>query len=233
MARQLRKLASALNSQPVVVCTGVHAERREQRPVLVELSLSVSASESVAVMGPSGSGKSTLLSVLAGILEPTSGLVSMDGVDVYQLTARQRTRWRLLSVGYVSQFGGLLDELTVLENVELPLRLGRPALRPKQALELIETLGLADCIDNRADELSGGQIQRAAIARALVGNPRVLLADEPTGALDDDLSNDVGQLLIEAARVAGVALVVATHDSALAARLDRTLLLRRGALTSR
>jgi ABC-type lipoprotein export system ATPase subunit len=157
----------------------------------------------------------------------------MNGVDIYQLSPRRRTQWRLSSVGYVSQFGGLLDELNVLENVELPLRLGRPRERATQPAELLEVMGLTNCIDRRADELSGGQVQRTAIARALVGRPRVLLADEPTGALDDELSLEVGRLLIETARASNVALVVATHDATLAEQMDRVLLLRGGALQGR
>ena len=197
--------------------------------MLTDLDLCVDAGQSVAVMGPSGSGKSTLLSVLGGLLSPSHGTVVVDGVDIYGMSVRERTKWRLMRVGYVSQFGGLLDELTVMENIELPLRLGRPTGR-LQPMELIETLGLADCTDNRADELSGGQVQRAAIARALVGNPSLLLADEPTGSLDDESSAEVGRLLMEAASNAGTALVVATHDSVLAGRLGLTLQLRHGAL---
>ena len=221
-----------MSRQPVVVCADLSAHRHSQRPVLSGLDLTVGAGCSVAVMGPSGGGKSTLLSVLCGLLLPTGGTVDVAGTRIYDLTLRQRTAWRLSSVGYVSQFGGLLDELTVLENVELPLRLGRP-VGSVSAIELIDSLGLSDCATSRADELSGGQIQRTAIARALVGSPHLLLADEPTGALDDDSSAEVARCLIEASQRAGTALVVATHDADLARQLGEIRLLRHGRLVSR
>jgi putative ABC transport system ATP-binding protein len=165
------------------------------------------------------------------MLEPFSGTVAVAGVDVYGMSRRDRTKWRLTDVGYVSQFGGLLDELTVLENIELPLRLGRPAgsYRPH---DLVERLGLTDCAASRAGELSGGQVQRTAIARALVGSPRLLLADEPTGALDEDASAEVTNLLIEATRDADVALVVATHDPTVAGQVGVIMRLSRGQLVS-
>jgi putative ABC transport system ATP-binding protein len=214
---------------PVVVCSGVSAQRDARRQVLADLDMAVDPGHGLAVMGPSGSGKSTLLSVLSGMLVPSTGTVSVAGTDVFALSRRQRTRWRLTDVGYVSQFGDLLDELSVVENIELPLHLGRPR-GAMSAGDLIDRLGLADCADRRAHELSGGQVQRTAIARALFGSPRMLLADEPTGALDENASSDVTRLLIESTRAAGIALVVATHDPSVAAELDATSRLQHGHL---
>jgi putative ABC transport system ATP-binding protein len=184
----------------------------------------------MAIMGPSGSGKSTLLSTLGGLLRPSSGIVSVGGIDVYRLTERERTRWRLLNIGYISQTGGLLDELTVEENIQLPVRLGRTPRHPRQVDDLLERLGLSEYAHCRADELSGGQVQRTAIARSLMGSPTLVLADEPTGALDDELSAEVGQLLADVTTSTSTTLIVATHDTALAERADEILALRRGSL---
>ena len=168
-------------------------------PVLHEVSLAVAAGEVVAVMGPSGSGKSTLMHCLAGLLVPDSGTVELDGVALGSLSERRRSRLRLERYGFVAQFGDLVPELTLRENVELPLRLlghGRRAAAERSA-ELLDRLGIAAVADARAGAASGGQVQRAAVARALAHRPAVLLADEPTGALVSVTGVQVLEVLLE------------------------------------
>lgn len=180
-------------------------------------------------MGPSGSGKTTLLHCLAGLHRPNDGDISLDGQRISALSERERARYRLTHVGMVFQFGELLSELSVRENVELPLRLR--GVHDDEAVDrTLDRLGLSERRNSWPDELSGGEVQRAAIARAVVGQPALVLADEPTGALDEDLSVTVCELLLEMTRSLRAMLVVATHDPAVAARMDRTLRLRRGKL---
>jgi ABC-type lipoprotein export system ATPase subunit len=179
-------------------------------------------------MGPSGSGKTSLLSCLAGIREPDDGEVAVAGSSLERLGRRERCRLRLAAIGMVFQSGELLDELTVEENVGLPLRLrgeGLAAVAPT-----LRSVGLGDRAGSWPAELSGGEVQRTAIARAVVGAPVLLLADEPTGALDEDLSKVVCQVLRERAAASGAALIVATHDPIVAAAMDRVVRLRRGRL---
>lgn len=226
----MRKLAGTLIASTAVSCVDLDVRRGAERAILKGLSVEVPQGQRVAIMGPSGSGKSTLLSTLCGLLQPTRGVVRIGDIDIFGLPERERTRWRLMNIGYVSQFGGLIDELTVTENIELPIRLGRTPDHIHHAAELIEQLGLTDCAHNRADELSGGQIQRTAIARALIGRPALVLADEPTGSLDEDASDEVGRLLTATATSASTTLIIATHDASLAERADGIFVLRRGAL---
>jgi len=180
-------------------------------------------------MGPSGSGKTTLLHCLAGLHRPDDGQITLDGRRISHLNERQRARYRLEHVGMVFQFGELLAELTVRENVDLPLRL-RGLTDHEHVDQVVRRLGLAERAQSWPDELSGGEVQRVAIARAVVGRPDLLLADEPTGALDEDLSQVVCDLLCQAAHELSAVLVVATHDPAVAAAMDQTLRLRRGKL---
>ncbi len=186
--------------------------------------------ETVALLGPSGSGKSTLLHV-AGLLDaPDDGEVRLEGRDVTRLNDRARTRLRRTRFGFVYQFHHLLPELSALENVAMPLRVageGKKAARAR-ARELLVSLGLETRLDHRPAALSGGERQRAAIARALVGRPAVLLADEPTGNLDPTTSRQVADALISAAKEQGAAALVATHDMDLARRLDRVVRLAEG-----
>jgi putative ABC transport system ATP-binding protein len=177
-------------------------------------------------MGPSGSGKTSLLHCLAGLLVPEAGQIRLGATAIDGMGHRQRARLRLDAIGVVFQFGELLDELTVGENVALPLRLRHED--PRGAEHALRRVGLADRSASSPAELSGGELQRVAIARAVVGQPRLLLADEPTGALDDDLSRTVCGLLRTTAREVGATLVVATHDPVVAGAMDRTLRLRRG-----
>lgn len=199
--------------------------RVPDRVLFSHFSMSVDAGQSVALVGPSGCGKTTLLRCLAGIVTPWSGRVLIDNEEISSLSPRKRAAMRLRHIGFVFQFGGLLEELTVTENVALPLLLqgaGRPAAVAR-AETFIRELGIGGRAGARPRELSGGEVQRAGIARALVSSPAVVLADEPTGALDGGNARHVADLLVGATRDFGAALVVATHNLALAALADTTL----------
>ncbi|MGC4893131.1 ABC transporter ATP-binding protein [Micromonospora sp. DT31] len=199
-------------------------------PALRGASLAVAAGEVVAVMGPSGSGKSTLLHCLAGILRPDSGEVRFDGTRIDTLGEADRSALRRDRFGFVFQFGQLVPELTAAENVALPLLLRgvrrTPALRAAHGW--FERLGLAGLEHRRSGELSGGQAQRVALARGLVAEPRVLFADEPTGALDSLTGEEVMTLLVDAAREKGTTVVLVTHEARIAAYADREVMVRDG-----
>lgn len=202
-----------------------------QRQVVSDVDLVVEAGERVALVGPSGSGKSTLLHLLSGILVPTEGEVVFDGVEISSLDADRRAEVRLRDFGFVFQFAELLPELTLAENVELPLRmLGRSRGSAKIAREALDELGIAHVADQLPSQASGGERQRAAISRAMVHSPRVVFADEPTGALDQDHGELVIARLLNLCRDSGATLLVVTHDPNVAAHLERTVLLRDGRL---
>lgn len=203
-------------------------------PVLNDLTLQVRSGEVVALMGRSGSGKSTLIHLLAGLDSPTRGSITIRGVDMAHLDPNERAAFRLAHVGIVFQHFNLLPDLTVLENVALPLKLaGRPrAKRSDRARELLKMFGLTEHESRFPDRLSGGELQRVAVARALSQNPEVLLADEPTASLDEENAAAVGVALRTAAR-AGAAVVVACHDAVLSERADRKFQLVRGSLLAK
>jgi len=196
---------------------------------LREVNLSVDAGELVAVMGPSGSGKSTLLTIAGSLEETTSGEVLIDGRLLSTISANDRARLRRRSIGFVFQDFNLLAGLTAEENVSLPLELdGRPLKAARQmARDALDQLGLADQATRFPDELSGGERQRVAIARAVVGDRHLLLADEPSGALDS-VNAEAVMRLVRAACHGGVAGVVVTHDAQLASWADRVVFLRDG-----
>lgn len=198
---------------------------------LSDVALTVEAGSLVAVMGPSGSGKSTLLTIAGTLEDPSAGCVLVDGADVSTMSTNDRARLRRRTVGYVFQDFNLLAGLTVVENVTMPLELDGVSLRRArpQGLEALERLGIADKATRFPDELSGGERQRVAIARAIVGERHLLLADEPTGALDSVNGEAVMRLLRTACRT-GVAGVVVTHDAQLASWADRIVFLRDGRL---
>lgn len=213
---------------------------REGIEVLRGVNLEVAAGESVAVTGPSGSGKTTLLAVMGLLDSPTRGRILLDGADPAGLSGRERARIRALRVGFVFQSHHLLPQCTVWENVLVPtlaVPRGRgagdapPAGNPAdRARRLLARVGLADRLGHRPGELSGGECLRAAVARALINGPAVLLADEPTGSLDADTAERLAGLLVEINREEGVSLVVVTHSAALADRMGRRLRLHRGVL---
>ena len=199
-------------------------------PALVAASLSVWPGEVVAVMGPSGSGKSTLLHCLAGIVAPDGGHVVYDGADIGRLPDSRRSALRRQDFGFVFQFGQLVPELTCLENVALPLRLG--GVRRKDAEQAARVwlgrLEVDDVAAKRPGDVSGGQGQRVAVARALVAEPKVVFADEPTGALDSLNGERVMKLLIAAAKDTHTAIVLVTHEPRVAAYSDREVVVRDG-----
>jgi putative ABC transport system ATP-binding protein len=229
----------ATDSAPIVRCRSVTREYRrgsgrgDDRPTVTALddvSLAVHPGEFVGLTGPSGSGKSTLLHLLAGLDTPTSGTVEFDGTDIEALSERARTRLRLERVGVVFQRFHLLPSLTARANVALPLvevGLGKHERR-ERATELLEEVGLGDRTDHRPSELSGGEQQRVAVARALVNDPDVVLADEPTGELDSETGAQVLDLLGDLTD--GRAVVVCSHDAAVRERVSRELRLRDGQL---
>ncbi len=216
--------------------TGVLLEATDLRKTygpteaLAAASLRVRAGEVVALMGPSGSGKSTLLHCLAGIVRPDAGVVRYEGADLAGLTDRARSALRRTDFGFVFQFGQLVPELTCLENVSLPLRLNgrRGRVAAERGRELLGELGLLEIAGKRPGEVSGGQGQRVAVARALVTGPRVVFADEPTGALDSLNGEQVMQLLTSAARERNTAIVLVTHEPRVAAYSDREVVVRDG-----
>jgi putative ABC transport system ATP-binding protein len=205
-----------------------------QTPALRGASVAVARGEILAVMGPSGSGKSTLLHCLAGIFPPDSGEVWFDGRRLDTLTDSARTRLRRTAFGFVFQFGNLVPELTAADNVALPLMLKRAGRKEayRQAAQWLDRLGLGDKGTRRTGELSGGEAQRVAVARALALGPRALFADEPTGSLDSLTGEKVMDLLTGLAREQGVTVVVVTHDVRVAAYADHQVLVRDGVVTA-
>ena len=201
---------------------------------LKEVSLRVDAGSMVAVMGPSGSGKSTLLTIAGSLEEPSSGEVLVCGEELSRLSGNARARLRRRSIGYVFQDFNLLPGLTAAENVALPLELdGVPARKArKAAVASLDELGLSDRAEHFPDQLSGGERQRASIARAVVGEHQLLLADEPSGALDS-VNGEAVMRLVRASCQGGVAGVVVTHDAQLAAWADRVVFLRDGRIVDR
>jgi putative ABC transport system ATP-binding protein len=202
--------------------------------VLHDVDITLDRGEIVAVMGASGSGKSTLLHVLAGLLRPDAGSVDLDGRRVDHLSDRERSELRLRRFGFVFQFGDLVPELSVVENVELPLRLTGVARRPARAraLDILADLAVADVADRRVSEVSGGQAQRAAVARALVHSPAVVLADEPTGSLDTVTGELVLEALVRTARGVGTAVLLVTHEARVASWAGREIQLRDGCVVA-
>ncbi|HMA43180.1 MAG TPA: ABC transporter ATP-binding protein [Gemmatimonadales bacterium] len=205
--------------------------------VLRQVNLAIAAGEFVAIMGPSGSGKTTLLGLLAGLDRPARGTIRLDGDDLGALSEDARARLRVEKVGFVFQTFQLMPTLTALENVLVPIELrggaaGNGRAAEARARQLLERVGLGDRMDHYPAQLSGGEQQRVGLARAFAAQPRVLLADEPTGSLDAETGRAVIDLLVELNRDAGTTLVLVTHDPALAARARRVIRLHAGTIVA-
>lgn len=199
--------------------------------VLKGVSMEVKRGETLSIMGESGSGKSTLLHVLGGLDTPKAGQVHFDGQSVYGMSSKRRSRFRAENVGFVFQSFHLLPELDILENVALPAMALRPNTAAKtRAAELLTEVGLGERIGHRPQELSGGEQQRAALARALMNEPDIIFADEPTGNLDSKTGDKVLHYLFQLAETRGHTLVLVTHSREVAERCSRQLVLKDGLL---
>ena len=196
--------------------------------ILDGITLDVPAGQFVAIMGPSGSGKSTLLGLLAGLDRPTAGSIRVDGVDLSTLDEDAVARLRLAKIGYVFQSFHLIPTLTALENVAIPLELAGAPRPTERATALLEEVGLKPRVGHYPAELSGGEQQRVAMARAIANRPGLVLADEPTGNLDSATGAQIVELLVDLHRRHGTTLILVTHDPALAAHADRVVELRDG-----
>lgn len=211
--------------------------RTEGLCVLKDISLKLDQGEAIVIVGPSGSGKSTLLNIIGGLDHPSAGRVLLQGRNLAELDDVELARVRNRDIGFVFQLHHLLAQCTVLENVLLPTLADKagPSKKDlqKRAVELLERVGLTDHLQHRPGELSGGQRQRVAVVRALINRPGLLLADEPTGSLDEDSSRNIADLLIELNRSEQVALIVVTHSLSLAERIGTVMELNHGLLKSR
>src|ERR1700739_3114098 len=210
-----------------------------QGPVTLEVLRGVNfaarSGERIAIVGASGSGKTTLLQILGGLDRPTTGQVLVDGKDIHQQSEQERGALRNRALGFVYQFHHLLPVFSALENVRVPLLVRRMKVSDARARarRLLDRVGLGQRLHHRPDQLSGGERQRAAVARALVTEPKIVLADEPTGNLDGTNAESVFALMLELNRELGTSLIVVTHDMRLASRMERMYAIEKGVLTER
>ena len=226
-----------MSSNPIVRVANVHKFFRrgsEQIDVLLDLSLGVPEGEFLALMGPSGSGKTTLLNLIAGLDRPSQGTIEVGNDTISQMSEASLAKWRTRNVGFVFQFYNLLPVLTAYENVELPLLLVpmTKAERRQQVTKALDLVGLPDRMRHRPGQLSGGQQQRVGIARAIVTDPTLIVADEPTGDLDTKSAHEILDLMIELKNSLNKTILMVTHDPKAAARAERILHLEKGQLVS-
>ncbi len=223
----LLELIDIKKSYPVV--DGVEAPE-----VLRGISLTIDAGESLAIIGPSGSGKSTLLNIIGALIEPTSGKVHFEGQDLYAKDETELAAFRNQCIGFVFQSHHLLPQCSALDNVLIPTLVNPDAAlkesAPARARELLDSVGLGDHLSHRPGQMSGGECQRVAVVRALINQPKVILADEPTGSLDEESAEQLGNMLADLNREHGVTLMTVTHSLTLAAQMQRGYMLRRGEL---
>lgn len=225
----------AVMRSPIIEAVSVNKSFKLKKQTIVavnDVSLKVYEGDFVALTGASGSGKSTLLQLLGGLDKPTHGTITVDGTDIGKLSDRKLARFRGKTTGFVFQFFYLQPFLRLKRNIEVPGMFARLKRRERQARvqELAEIVGLSDRLDHYPSELSGGQIQRAAIIRALLDQPKILLADEPTGNLDSANSNAVIDLFEQLRQKFGTTIIIATHDSAIANRADYTITIKDGVI---
>lgn len=222
-------------TDPILACRDVTKSYRDgsaELVVLKKLQLAINVGETLAIIGASGSGKSTLLHLLGGLDSCSTGTVQIEGKDWQALTEAQRCTLRNQKLGFIYQFHHLLPEFTALENVMMPLLIRKkdPKQVEPKAVAMLQAVGLGQRLQHKPGQLSGGERQRVAIARALVSEPACILADEPTGNLDDETANEIFDLLLTLNKKVGTSLVVVTHDLRLAAQLDKQLKLTAGHL---
>ncbi len=229
-------MSNGVMSDNVLSCTELHksfAEGDLQVDVLRGINLEVARGESIAIMGTSGSGKSTLLHLLGGLDLPNKGEISIVGKNSTLLTEAERGKLRNESLGFIYQFHHLLPEFTALENVAMPLLISDNSdadAAAKTAKEILQKVGLGDRLEHKPGELSGGERQRAAIARAMVAKPECILADEPTGNLDEKTADQVFNLMLELKQDIGTSFIMVTHNQSLAGKMDKTYHLHDGLL---
>lgn len=224
-------------NKPILSCQQVNKSYHDGLTpikVLKEINLYIKPGECVAIVGPSGSGKSTLLHLLGGLDNPTSGQVLLNDRNWQDLSEKERCRFRNSNLGFIYQFHHLLPEFTALENVALPLLLGNISLKQAkmQAKKILHQVGLANRLEHKPSQLSGGERQRVAIARALVHQPQCVLADEPTGNLDHATASSVFESMKSLNERFNAALIIVTHDTQLAAKMDRILIIKDGYLST-
>ena len=222
-------------NKPILACQNLtkrYSQGELDVAVLKGVNLTVGIGEQIAIMGASGSGKSTLLHLLGGLDKPTGGTVTLDGQDLNKIGSRQQAKLRNKSLGFIYQSHHLLGEFTVLENVAMPLLIAGESVPEAKlrATALLQRVGLGHRITHKPGELSGGERQRAAVARALINNPAVILADEPTGNLDSKTAEQVYQLMLELNQELQVSFLVVTHDHELAAKMGKVLHMEDGVI---
>jgi putative ABC transport system ATP-binding protein len=228
-------IASVSESSPLVLVKDLsksYIRGDQEIPVLKNLSLEVSQGDFLALMGPSGSGKTTLLNLIAGIDTADGGILRVNGVDIASLSESELSFWRAHNVGFIFQFYNLIPVLTAIENIQLPLLLTSLSrrVRREHALMALELVGLSDRMNHYPTQLSGGQQQRIAIARALVTDPLIIVADEPTGDLDKDSAEEVLNLMEEFNQAFGKTIIMVTHDPRAAQKAGKILILDKGVL---